>query len=442
MKKKFMLAMLAAVMIGLAGCGQDTPATQEADVPVQEADLTAEAENPAQEIDPAVSEQLQDEIDQSLEEYDADMLREGYLDYSMELFRRSVEEGANSMISPTSVMIALDMAAAGANGGTQEQITELFGEGVSQAQMEHYCKDLLERYNGSEGVELHLANSVWINDVIAGRMKEEYMERTEHIFDAEAAVLPFDQAAVDAINAWCDEHTDGMIDHLISEIEEDTVLYLINATALDAKWAQPYEDYQVTDETFTNAQGGVEDAKMLNYSNMYLDYFETEDAAGFLKYYEGGEYAFLAILPEEGMSADEYIQSLTGEKYEEFWNSRTQDYEVRTKLPEFTYEYELTMNDVLKDMGVTQAFRADSADFSGIADVNLYISKVIHKTFIEVTQYGTRAAAVTSIAMDAGGALPQEMEVKEVYLDRPFVYAIVEADTGMPLFIGTVQSVQ
>ncbi len=425
MKKKFMLAMLAAVMIGLAGCGQDEPAT-------------GDVENPAQEIDPAVAEQLQDEIDQSLEDYDADVLREGYLDYSMELFRRSVEEGANSMISPTSVMMALDMTAAGAKGTTQEQMVNLFCDSATQEQMEHYCKDLMERYNSSEGVKLHLANSIWINDSIADRINEDYLVRTDYIFDATASVLPFDENATDLINDWCDEHTDGMISKLFDKIDPEAQMYLINAAAIDAPWQEPYEDSQVREETFTNAAGGAEDVKMLN--GMETGYFETEDAVGFMKYYEGYDYAFLAILPNEDISVDEYVQSLTGEKYEEFWNSRTQEYDVYTKLPEFTYEYGLYMKAVLEDMGMTQAF--GGADFTGIADADLYIDEVIHKTFIEVGQYRTLAAAVTAVEMEETAAVEEPRETREVYLDRPFIYAIVEADTGAPLFIGTLQTVE
>ncbi|MDE6714025.1 MAG: serpin family protein [Lachnospiraceae bacterium] len=426
MKKCVVSAMIAALMIGTAGCGEDASASGNTEVL-------------AQEIDPAVEEQLRVEIDQSLEDYDVEEMREGYLDYSMRLFAGSVTEGTNSMISPVSVMMALDMAAAGANGETQAQITDLFCEGTSQEQVEHFCRDLLDRYEESQDVELHLANSIWIRDVFGDQINEDYLVRADHIFDAEAVVAPFDQTTVDAINQWCDDNTDGMIDHLLDEIEPDIELILLNATALDAPWAEPYEDHQVTEETFTNADGDTEDVEMLNGSERA--YFETEDAVGFLKYYEGREYAFLAILPEESMTVDQYVQSLTGEKYLEFWNSRTAEYEVETKMPEFTYEYELKMNDVLSDMGMVQAF-GYSADFTGITgEPDLYINTVLHKTFIEVGQYRTQAAAVTAVLLQGKSAeIPSER--KQVYLDRPFVYAIVEVDTGMPLFIGTLQSAQ
>lgn len=449
MKKYFILPVFAAVMIGLAGCGGEADASSRADVSEQGIDPSVEDQpgnNPAVEdqsgdhVDSELEERQRDDRTQSLEAYDEETLVEGYLDYSMRLFAGSAKEGTNSMISPVSVMMALDMAAAGANGETQEEITDLFCKGASQEQIENFCRELMDRYESSQDVELHLANSVWIRDSAADQIKEDYLVRTDDIFDAEAVIAPFDQTTVDAVNQWCDDKTDGMIDKLLDEIDPRMQLILMNATALDAPWQEPYMDYQVTEGTFTNAKGDAEDVKML--SGTESSYFETQDAVGFMKYYEGGEYAFLAILPDESMTADEYVRSLTGEKYMEFWNSRTNEYDVDTKMPEFTYEYELKLNDVLNDMGMTRAFQED-ADFTGIAELadGLYIDTVLHKTFVEVGQNGTRAAAVTAVIMECASA-EEPAERKQVYLDRPFVYAIVEADTGMPLFIGTLQSAQ
>ena len=393
-------------------------------------------------VDPSVAGEIVSDINQSLEEYDPDVLTQGYLDYSMELFAHSAEEGSNSMVSPISVMMAMDMAASGANGTTRSQITDLFCEGASQEQIEKYCMELMERYEQNDDVKLHIANSIWINDIIASVVKDDFLVRADYVFQAAARALPFDDAAVSTINNWCDEHTYGMIPRVLEDIEPDARLFLVNAIALDALWADPYEDHQVRDGEFTNADGETEEVTMLYGGES--NYFETEDAVGFMKYYEGYDYAFLAILPDESMAVDEYVAGLTGDKYREFWESRTREYDVLTRMPEFTYEYELKMNDVLKGMGVTDAFSSAVADFSGIAEPsgeNLYISRVLHKTFIEVTQGGTRAAAVTVVEVDGESASVVEPEFKEVYLDRPFVYAIVEVETGMPLFIGTLQSV-
>ncbi|MDE6747932.1 MAG: serpin family protein [Lachnospiraceae bacterium] len=375
-------------------------------------------------------------------EYDEAQLREGYIDYSIELLKESVADEVNSMISPLSVMMAMDMAAAGAEGSTQDQITQMFCPGASQAQVESYLNDLMQRYQANEDVKLHIANSIWINDGFAEEIKTEYLDKANQVFDATARVLPFDAAAVDEINGWVDKNTNGMITRLLDSLQPDTVLCLLNATAVEAPWAEPYEDAQVWEDDFTDAAGQAQYVEMMHGTEE--DYFETENAVGFLKYYEGGEYGFLAILPKEGMKVEEYIASMTGESYREFYGTGTGAYKVHTMMPKFTYEYELTMNDVLYALGVKDAFNGNLADFSGIAspsEGNLYIDLVLHKTFIEVGQYETKAAAATVVTM-RNQAMPIEEEYREVYLNRPFIYAIIDIETGTPIFMGTLQRVQ
>ncbi|MDE6685845.1 MAG: serpin family protein [Lachnospiraceae bacterium] len=453
MKKRIVGTILAALlgMALCAGCAQGD-ATSRMDEPGiesgQAADGSADSgsEQDAGNSTESGSEQdAEDSADKGsveMAEYDEEQIRDGYIDYSIELLKESVTDGTNSMISPLSVMMAMDMAAAGAKGSTQDQITQMFCPGASQAQIESYLNDLLERYQANEDVELHIANSIWINDGFAEEINTEYLDRANQVFDATARVLPFDAAAVDEINGWVDENTNGMIDRLLNSLQPDTVLCLLNATAVEAPWAKPYEDAQVWEDEFTDATGQTQSVEMMHGTEE--DYFETEDAVGFLKYYEGGEYGFLAILPKEGMTVEEYLAGMTGERYREFYDTRTGAYKVHTMMPKFTYEYELTMNDVLYALGVKDAFDGSLADFSGIASPvtgNLYIDLVMHKTFIEVGQYETRAAAVTGVMM-TNLAMPIEEEYREVYLNRPFIYAIIDMENGTPIFIGTLQSVQ
>lgn len=429
--KKRIVGTILAVMLGMAicaGCG-GKDATGRMDEPGIESGQDAVGTTDKGSVEMA--------------EYDEEQIREGYIDYSIELLKESVTDGTNSMISPLSVMMAMDMAAAGAKGSTQDQITQMFCPGASQAQIESYLNDLMGRYQANEDVELHIANSIWINDGYAEEINTGYLDRANQVFDATARVLPFDAAAVDEINGWVDENTNGMINRLLdlNSLQPDTVMCLFNATAVEAPWAKPYEDAQVWEDDFTDAAGQTQSVEMMHGTE--ADYFETEDAVGFLKYYEGGEYGFLAILPKEGMTVEEYLAGMTGESYREFYDTRTGAYKVHTMMPKFTYEYELPMNDVLYALGVKDAFDESLADFSGIASSagDLYIDQVLHKTFIEVGQYETRAAAVTGITMQTN-SISIEEEYREVYLNRPFIYAIIDMENGTPIFIGTLQSVQ
>ena len=438
MKKRIVGTILAAMlgMVIFAGCGGKDAAGRMDEPGIESGQDVAGSTDSGSEQD---AEDSTDKGSVEMVEYDEEQIRDGYIDYSIELLKESVTDGTNSMISPLSVMMAMDMAAAGAKGGTQDQITQMFCPGASQAQIESYLSDLMERYQANEDVELHIANSIWINDMFAEEINTEYLDRANQVFDATARVLPFDAAAVDEINGWVDENTNGMIDRLLDSLQPDTVLCLLNATAVEAPWAEPYEDAQVWEDDFTDAAGQTQSVEMMHGTEE--DYFETEDAIGFLKYYEGGEYGFLAILPKEGMTVEEYLAGMTGESYREFYNTRTGAYKVHTMMPKFTYEYELTMNDVLYALGVKDAFNGDLADFSGIAPADdLYIDLVVHKTFIEVGQYETRAAAVTGVMM-TNLAMPIEEEYREVYLNRPFIYAIIDTENGAPIFIGTLQSV-
>jgi len=368
--------------------------------------------------------------------------RNAYVDYALELFRQSHTAGENSMISPASVMFAMDMVAMGAKGETLSQMTDTLTPGLSSEESVSLAYSFMQRINNSNGVEFHVANSAWIEEsVLGGVIEDSYVENLEEYFDAEAEVLPFDTAAIDAINGWVDDNTEGMIDEIIREFpSEDTVLVLINAIAFEGEWADQFGQHQILEGTFANADGTEADADML--SSTEGDYFETADATGFMKYYAGYEYAFMAILPEEGMSAEEYLENLDGERYREFWESRTTDYDVNIQMPRFEYDYELGLNEILQNMGIEDAFNPFLSNLTGIADdpaIQLMISEVIHKTHIELDENGTRAAAVTAIMVDNRMAM-MPAETREVILDRPFVYAIVDVNTGMPVFMGVVNN--
>ena len=180
-------------------------------------------------------------------------------------------------------------------------------------------------------------------------------------------------------------------------------------------------------------------------TSMEEGYFSTEKATGFIKYYEGEEYAFVAILPNDAKAnANDFMNSFTYAEYKKFIASRSNE-KVRSLMPEFKSDYGSELNKQLVNKGVTDAFNPDKADFTGIAKSekgNIYISKVIHKTHIEVDRAGTRAAAVTAIEMtEACEYEPIDPEYRYVICDRPFVYAIVDAATLNPVFIGTVNAV-
>jgi serpin B len=188
--------------------------------------------------------------------------------------------------------------------------------------------------------------------------------------------------------------------------------------------------------------GTRQDVDMM-HSEEYT-YLEDDLATGFIKYYKDKKYAFVAMLPNEGVTVSQYVDSLTGEHLRELLNN-LQDLTVFASIPKFETEYDIEMSEVLQEMGMTDAFDWQVADFSrlgtyNVDGMNICINRVLHKTFISVSEQGTRAGAATAVEMVAEGAM-EIVEFKEVVLDRPFVYMLIDCETNLPLFIGTMMNV-
>lgn len=351
------------------------------------------------------------------------------------VYEELVEE-RNVLISPLSVLSALTMTANGAGGETLGQMEAVFGASVPElsAYLSEYQKSLPDddRYG------LNLANAIWFTEDERFTVEQKFLETNEKLFGAALHQAPFDQSALKEINDWVKENTDGMIEEILDEIPPDAVMYLLNALAFDAEWQEIYHDYQVRDGKFTREDGSIQDVKMM-YSEE-TQYLEGEHGTGFLKYYADGKYAYAAILPEEGMSAVEYVSSLTGEELRRMLTNSTEA-TVRAALPKYESEYGIEMSHIFQEMGMLDAFDLNRADFSGIgysSQGNIYISRIMHRTFIAVDEKGTRAGASTAVEIKDECA-PLEELIKTVYLDRPFLYCIVDCETMIPVFIGIVE---
>ena len=231
------------------------------------------------------------------------------------------------------------------------------------------------------------------------------------------------------------KHTDGMIQKVIERLVPTDRMVLVNAVCFDAKWQNKYESDDIKDRDFLNADGTTAKAEMM-YSDEYA-YLELDGAEGFLRYYDG-PYAFAGILPPEEMTAEEYLAQLNGKSLYRMLTD-VQDIKVRAGIPQFTFDTDADLKGVLTEMGMQDAF-SEQADFSGISEsTGLKIGEVIHKTHVDVDAEGTKAAAVTAVTLQCNGVIA-EIEQKIVTLDRPFIFMIVDTNTNLPVFIGTVQN--
>jgi len=349
------------------------------------------------------------------------------------------EEGQNVLVSPLSVMTALTMTANGARGETLKQMEDVFGMPVPE--LNTYLSNAMQTLPNGDLYQLHLANAIWFKDEEGFTVEQDFLRTNEAYFKTGLYKAPFDHTTLQDINGWVKNHTDGMIENILDQIPADAVMYLVNALAFDAEWQKIYKEDQVKGGVFTKEDGTQQQARMM-YSEE-TTYLETDMAEGFLKYYADKKYAFAALLPKEGVTVYECLSSLNGET----WNSILSNpptVTVHAAIPKYKTEYNSRMNEILQKMGITDAFSSHNADFSGIGFSeagNLYLNQVLHKTFLAVDEKGTKAGAATVVEMMRESCMMAPEEIKTVYLDRPFLYWIIDCETNLPVFMGTVMEI-
>ena len=356
------------------------------------------------------------------------------MDFALRLLQSTHTEDKNTLVSPLSVFSALAMTANGADGSTLAQMETVLG--MAQEDMGTW----LDSYLTDQGRELKLANAIWFTDDDRLTVQPGFVEDSRNTYRAEVNRAPMNRDTCDAINRWVREKTDGMIPAILEEIPGDAVMYLVNALAFEAQWLEPYEEFQVTSSTFTTQDGQEQDVNLMRSTEHV--YYEDDCATGFRKSYDGARYAFVALMPKEGVTVEEYLGNLTGEHLTSLLENPTAT-TVYAALPKFETEFSTELSDSLKAMGMTDAFDMASADFSAMGtceDGNLFINRVKHKTHLSVAEQGTRAGAATVVEMVCGAALIQD--TKTVTLDRPFLYMIVDGWYNYPIFIGTMMDME
>ena len=359
-------------------------------------------------------------------------------DFAVRLFKAGEQSGENTLISPLSVLCALAMTANGAEGKTREQMETVLG--MTAEELNLYLYNYMNHLPQSEKCKLSLANSIWFTEDERFTVNQDFLQTNADYYNADIYKAPFNDRTCKDINNWVKQKTDEMIPEILNQISPDAIMYLVNALAFDAEWSEIYEENQVRKGQFTREDGTRQDADFI-YSTEGI-YLEDKNASGFVKYYKGGKYAFAALLPNEGIHVSDYIASLDGQSLHKLLTNPA-DTTVQVSIPKFETEYSVEMSGILEQMGMPLAFDPDHAEFGKLgtsAAGNIYISRVLHKTFISVGEKGTKAGAATVVEMTDGCALLPE-DPKEVYLDRPFVYMLIDCENNIPFFIGTMMDI-
>lgn len=351
-----------------------------------------------------------------------------YTQFALNFFKKTyAEDDDNTLVSPLSMEMMLAMIANGANGATKQEIEKALG--LSTADLNAYLKDYMNGMPNSDTAFAKLANSIWVDNGYA--VKKPFLQTNADYYGAEIYQTKFDGKALEEINNWVSKNTDGMIPEILEEFPPNSVMALINTVLFDAEWKNGYRGS--TENVFTTEGGQKRKVQFLNQTEE-VAYIETEYETGFAKPYKDGFYNFVALLPTEGTSLDDYISGLTTERVRGFWN--TGYTRVETSIPAFEIEYEADMESILKSLGM-KTLLSDAADLSGIGN-NLLVGEVKHKTAIMLDKSGTKAAAVSATVKTMKG---MSSKPPVVTLDRPFVYMIVDNTTGLPIFIGSVTDI-
>ena len=348
--------------------------------------------------------------------------------FSLSMFR-NCETGENLTVSPLSVMAALGMVLAGTDGETKDELLAVLGNGIDEETFHETLTAYLKSLPSSEDAELSFADAVFVNKTMS--VERKYVKATESKYNAEIERLVFDEKAVKKINAWVSKKTSGMIPEIIGSVVPEVMMYLINALSFIGKWQTPYKPSDVEEDVFTALSG--EEREITAMCSQERIYLHNERCSGFIKPYRDSRYGFLAILPAEDAEFSDFVSELTDEFYLSLLQS-AEGRKVAAMIPKFSMDYSTVLNGVLAKMGIEKAF-LPGADFSRMTKDRLSIGEVIHKTHIEVDEEGTKAAAVTSVMLKTAG-MPEPMP--EVFLNRPFVFGIIDTQCMIPLFLGTV----
>lgn len=437
MKKNFFVtAAVISSLCLLGGCGRVGSETlpsakNEAQLSIQEDDRRAET----QEIENIT--QISQEYGQENADMDAKVS-----DFSYDLLGFHAQD-KNPVLSPVSAYLALSMAGCGADGATRDAFDNVLGK-----DMVKLADDMMHTFpSKSDALKLSIANSAWIDDEFT--VNDAWMDTIQSRMGAEPYQADLStEETMNHINNWIDEKTNGMIDKMLTEpLEDRTRLALFNTVYFKGKWEIPFEASDTYKEDFYLQRGQAEtvQADMMNMYATDLDYIANDFAEGVVLPYQtdgNQDIAFIALKPTGDTDVRDVYGKLTGTVMQDILVNN-QTIAVNLKLPKFEITFDKNLTECLKNMGLSECFDEEKANFDQIGKTksgdNLYIELVRQKAKIIVDEEGTEAAAVTEILMMCGAALEPE-EPKELYFNEPFIYMIMDMDNTMPLFIGILDN--
>jgi serpin B len=359
--------------------------------------------------------------------------------FAFKLLRQLAKDqpSTNIFISPYSAATVLQMVGSGAAGQTKMEMQQVLGTtGLSSDAVSAANKDIAQSLNsGNTNVILTIANAIWYRQ--DAPVKPEFIARNQQFFGATVDALNFaDPHSVDIINAWANEKTHGKISRIADGMIDPkyTRLFLANAVYFKGKWAEPFDTKDTKDWPFHLRGGGQKNVPMMTLTKTFTYRRGTGYQAVRLPY-EGENLAMYVFLPDTNSSPEKLLGIMNGDTWQKVTKPGFSEKEGMVVLPKFRLEYSVELKQPLQALGMKAAFDSLSADFSGIAP-QLFISAARQKTFVEVKEEGTEAAAVTGMTLSDGMAPMPPPNPFEMIVDRPFLFLIEDNQTGTILFMG------
>jgi serpin B len=359
--------------------------------------------------------------------------------FGLELFQKIREESdeENLMVSPLSVSVALAMAYNGAGGDTKKEMEETLKlNGLTPEQINASYQSLISVLQSlDKDVVFEVANAIFYADVFS--IKQNFLDINKNVYDAEVESLDFSSSeAVGTINNWVAEKTHDKIKSIIDQLSPLDRMVLLNAIYFYGTWTNEFDENGTHNLPFHKTDGTTLEVPTMSKFEK-LPYFSTNLFKAIKMPYGNGQYNMVVLLPVDGQNSQDIIEALSVKNWKNWQASFKMTDRVEITMPRFKYAFETKLKKVLRILGMQKAFDEGLANFSGIADEDLYISEAIHKSYIDVNETGTEAAAVTGLVFTTTGVGNEPPSVP-FYVDRPFVYAITENDTGAILFMGEV----
>jgi serpin B len=359
-------------------------------------------------------------------------------DFFREIVRQS-DPDSNVFVSPLSADMALGMTYNGARGETQAAMAQTLGlDQLTTQEANESFRSLIDLLRGLDPkVDFRLANSIWY--VLGFVARPEFLDVNRQYFDAEVRGLDFaSPEAVTTINHWADDNTNGKIPKIIDSIDPNLVMFLINAIYFKGSWVHQFDKSRTRDEPFTLRTGAQENVPTMRHAEaVSLGLYQGPGYEVVDLPYGGGAFSMTIVLPAEGRDVDSVVAGLTPEAWDAILDALHAS-DAIVVMPKFKLEWGDSLNDVLRVLGMGVAFVPGQADLSGIAGNpgDLFISFVKQNTFVDVNEEGTEAAAVTTVGVGVVSA----PVIREIRVDRPFVFLIRERFSGTILFVGKIMN--